>query len=276
MGRTTSSRPPGRSVSGTLASLFVMSALAPAPAYAGVVNTGRDEVVDSRLVAAEQDCTVRFEYPTVGISEGIYAVLFVVMDTRIVNGRRRACYEGAITIQHEKFDNTEVEDYRFGGAGENGVRTLSFAPIQGQQDGTVAYGVDVREDNDDEDNDGDEDESYGEGIEGLLHAHVVRERGGDSGGAQPAVHHIQRGGPVNADAVDFRNNGRRGERQCQRAREADPLQQPDGDRQLRDRKRDGDLAIGLHFNVQQSDLPGARHRKNNQRPHRQRQRLRGH
>ena len=27
------------------------------------------------------------------------------------------------------------------------IRTLSFAPIQGQHDGTVGYGVDVREDN---------------------------------------------------------------------------------------------------------------------------------
>ena len=121
MGGIISSLLPGRSVSGTLASLCVLFALAPAPAYAGVVSAPGSEAADSLKVAAEaseQDCTVRFEHQYVGISEGIFAVLFVVMDTKMVNGKRVACYEGDITIQHQKFDDTEVEDYRFSGADE--------------------------------------------------------------------------------------------------------------------------------------------------------------
>ena len=64
MGGIISSLLPGRSVSGTLASLCVLFVMAPAPAFA---NVDRDEVTDSLSVAAEQTCTVRFEHQYVGI-----------------------------------------------------------------------------------------------------------------------------------------------------------------------------------------------------------------
>ena len=116
MGGIISSLLPGRSVSGTLASLCVLFALAPAPAHAGVVSAPGDEAADSSKVAAEaaeQDCTVRFEHQYVGIGEGIFAVLFVVMDTKPDgSGGRRACYQGErITIKHEPF-SLDDEDER--------------------------------------------------------------------------------------------------------------------------------------------------------------------
>ncbi len=159
MGGTTSSLLPGRGVTGTLSSLFVLFALAPAPAFAGVVNEPGNETADSLKIAAEaaeEQCTVRFEYEYVGIGEGIFAVLFVVMDTKTVLiddvERRVACYQGKVTIQHDRYANTEEDDYTFGSQNAR-TATLSFAPIQDQHDGTTAFSVNVHEDSDDDEDD---------------------------------------------------------------------------------------------------------------------------
>ena len=153
MGGTISSLLPGRSVSGTLASLCVLFALAPAPAYAGVVSAPGNEAADSSKVAAgaaEQQCTVKFEHQYVGISEGIFAILFVV--TTDDQGNRAACYQGTVTIQHKRHDNTEEDDYSFGQHNYQ-TREVDFA---GSTDGTEAFSVNVHEDND--------DDEHGEGL----------------------------------------------------------------------------------------------------------------
>ena len=160
MGGIISSLLPGRSVSGTLASLCVLSALAPAPAHAGVVSAPGNEAADSLKVATDaagQQCTVKFEHQYVGIGEGIYAVLFVVMNTKtvLINGveRRVACYQGEVTIQHEAVEGaTEGVDYSFGSQNAR-TATLSFAPIEEQHDGTTAFSVNVHEDSDDDEDD---------------------------------------------------------------------------------------------------------------------------
>ena len=189
MGRTTSSLVPGRSVTGTLASLFVLSALAPAPAYAGVVSAPGNEAADSLKVAAEasgQQCTVKFEHGYVGISEGIFAVLFVV--TADGQGNRAACYQGTVTIQHERDDNTEEDDYSFGQHNDQ-TREVDF---KGSTDGTVAFSVNVHEDNDD-----DEDE---EGLKVFFTANDLPAQRGDGERGEPRhdVHHDQPRGPEDA------------------------------------------------------------------------------
>ena len=59
---------------------------------------------------------MRFEYESVGISEGIFAVLFVVMDTKtvLINGVERrsgVLRRRQVKIRHQKFVEgaTEVE-----------------------------------------------------------------------------------------------------------------------------------------------------------------------
>ena len=162
------SLPTGLSSSLQLACLILLFLLAPGVAHARVFAEDPDESPDSTVAAADvaggQDCTVRFEHGTVAISEGLFAVLFVVMDTKTVDAQRRACYEGNITIRHERYANTEANDYTFSGANASGVKTLGFAPINGSHDGTVAYGINVHRNNDDEDGDGDEDEGEDEGL----------------------------------------------------------------------------------------------------------------
>ena len=135
MGRTTSLLLPGRGVAGTLSSLMLPFLLAPGVAHANVFTGARNEGPDSMIAAAgfagAQACTVRFEHDTVGISEGIHATLFVVMDTRMIGGVRRACYEDDITIRHDIFDNTEDNDYTFSVDPEDDVRRASH-PVRGQ------------------------------------------------------------------------------------------------------------------------------------------------
>ena len=141
MGRTTSLLLPGRGVAGTLSSLFVLFALAPAPVFAGVVSAPGNEAADSVEVAGGSGeplaCTVRFEHGTARISEGICGS---VRGHEGGWGGEKVCGgDGTVNLTAEPGTATLDDDYTYS-------KFALFARFADDSDGTEAYGIQIIDD----------------------------------------------------------------------------------------------------------------------------------